>query len=120
MVELEQTIPRAIQSLSDVPVLLLNQPDFSLDTETNMAGMILYEDSLLSVLNHCLSLCLHVQKRETPLHLCSRSGNHEVVEVIFTSEKVAEHVKLSIINKATEVRYHLLQLIALLRQKVTV
>ncbi|KAK2558254.1 Ankyrin-1 [Acropora cervicornis] len=41
-------------------------------------------------------------KRETPLHLCSRSGNHEVVEVIFTSEKVAEHVKLSIINKATE------------------
>ncbi|XP_068748124.1 serine/threonine-protein phosphatase 6 regulatory ankyrin repeat subunit B-like isoform X2 [Montipora capricornis] len=41
-------------------------------------------------------------KRETPLHLCSRSGNHEIVEEIFASEKVPEHVKLAIINKTTE------------------
>lgn len=66
-----------------------------------------------SCLLHCgvgisCSFCFF-QKRETPLHWCSRSGNHEIVEEIFTNENVPAHVKLSIINKTTEVTYqHLL------------
>lgn len=42
------------------------------------------------------------QKRETPLHWCARSGNYQMIEKIFTSPKVPEYIKLSIINKTTE------------------
>lgn len=50
------------------------------------------------------SFCLF-QKRETPLHWCARSGHHEIAKEFFTSNKVAEHIRLTTINSTSEVTY---------------
>jgi len=80
----------ALHSVSGIPQGRGNEDD-----HVNVVQILLEHGANLTFTTY--------QKRETALHWCARSGNHRIVEAFFTSNVIPEYIKLSTINRTSEV-----------------